>query len=214
MCFSAEVSFAASAVLGLTGVATLKSAALRSYMWLALVPLLFAFQQFNEGILWLNMPLTDASPWYAFTAEKIFMIFAYLFWPVYIPFALFMAESNEKKQITIGITLLAGIAMVTVFVWNYLTWDGTAVDVSVVGQSLHYSANDPKWRAVYIIIILLPCFVSSLRWIKLFGILIALSILATELFFATAFVSVWCFFAAIISLVLFFILRINRPVRF
>jgi hypothetical protein len=42
--------------------------------------------------------------------------------------------------------------------------------------------------------------VSSDRRIQVFGGLIALSLIATELWFAIAFVSVWCFFAAVLSL--------------
>lgn len=53
MCFSATASFTASAVLGITGIATLRQVKFKSLIFLACLPLLFAIQQFNEGLIWL-----------------------------------------------------------------------------------------------------------------------------------------------------------------
>jgi hypothetical protein len=55
-------------------------------------------------------------------------------------------------------------------------------------------------KLIYFVIIVGSLGVSSDRRIQVFGGLIALSLIATELWFADAFVSVWCFFAAVLSL--------------
>lgn len=210
MCFSAEVSFAAAAVLGVTGCATLKANNRKELGWLAAIPLLFALQQFCEGTLWLHMPLSPNSPWIAKAAQYVYMIFAYFFWPVYVPFALMMAEKERKRKYIIGAALLAGLMMISYFAYNYLlNYEGN-VTVTVIGKSLHYSADDPMWRLIYSAIVVIPCFTSSLKWIKLFGVLVIASILVSEFYFSAVFVSVWCFFAALISFVLYGILRANR----
>ena len=56
MCFSAAASFTAGAVLTGIGVATLRKVEHPTYYLFASIPLLFAVQQFSEGVLWLTLP--------------------------------------------------------------------------------------------------------------------------------------------------------------
>ncbi len=53
MCFSAQASFGASAVLGIMGIYALRKAK-QQERFLAMVPLLFAIQQACEGIVWVT----------------------------------------------------------------------------------------------------------------------------------------------------------------
>jgi hypothetical protein len=55
MCFSATASFGASVVLGTIGVATLTKVKERAQVPFAIIPIMFAVQQFTEGILWIGL---------------------------------------------------------------------------------------------------------------------------------------------------------------
>ena len=55
MCFSAEVSFGASAVISTIGVLAVKKSTKKEQLLFALIPLLFGLQQFSEGWLWLAL---------------------------------------------------------------------------------------------------------------------------------------------------------------
>ena len=68
-------------------------------------------------------------------------------------------------------------------------------------------------KLVYFVIIVGSLGVSSERRIQAFGGIIALSLIVTELWFAEAFVSVWCFFAAVLSLYILTILLRTQPVE-
>jgi hypothetical protein len=79
MCFSAQASFGASAVLGIMGIYALHKAKQQERL-LAIVPLFFAVQQACEGIVW----LTYANPSQHFitaAATYSFCFFAYFFGP-------------------------------------------------------------------------------------------------------------------------------------
>mgnify|MGYP000091041284 FL=1 len=81
MCFSATASFAASAVLGATGIATLAKTKDRKMLPLATIPLVFAIQQAIEGGLWLT--IADGG------SDAVLLSALFLF------FALFAFESDS-----------------------------------------------------------------------------------------------------------------------
>jgi hypothetical protein len=61
---------------------------------------------------------------------------------------------------------------------------------------------------IYGIVVLVPLLSSSDRYIRVFGAMIVFSLVITSLLFDHVFVSVWCFFAAVLSFyILIMILR-------
>ena len=61
MCFSATASFTAGITLSALGVATLTQVSSRREILLGSFPLLFAVQQFSEGLVWLTLGQTSLS---------------------------------------------------------------------------------------------------------------------------------------------------------
>jgi len=59
MCFSATASFTAGATLSALGIATLTQIRSRRELLLGSFPLLFAIQQFFEGLVWLTIEQTS-----------------------------------------------------------------------------------------------------------------------------------------------------------
>ncbi|MFY7803698.1 MAG: hypothetical protein ACOVQ7_09740, partial [Limnoraphis robusta] len=59
----------------------------------------------------------------------------------------------------------------------------------------------------YLFIIVIPFFLSSQNWLRCFGLIILISFLLAQAFYFITFVSVWCFFAAILSGSLYFRFR-------
>lgn len=208
MCFSAEASFTAAAVLAVTGIVGLKLAAKKRLFWLALIPLLFATQQLAEGFLWLYLP-NNPNSMIAETSGYIFQFFAYLFWPVYVPFAIMIAEPNRGRQGLIAIALLLGIVESIYFLSN-ATAAGGGTSVDIVNHSIQYSPSDSWFKWTYLAIVAVPSFISSLHWIKAFGVLVVLSFIVADYFYTSTFVSVWCFFSAVISITICCILYRNR----
>jgi hypothetical protein len=207
MCFSTEASFTAAIILGGMGCAITKSAPSKNFYFLASIPLLFALQQLSEGVIWYNFAYHQLPAIFLQFAIRFYLILAFLVWPIWIPLSLFATEEVTWRRFLIGTDLLAGCCLSFVNLSFALKQEAT---VQIVNHSIQYMGSIPNQLIIYPLIVLIPCFLSSLKNIHLFGWLIAGGYLLANYFYQTTFVSVWCFFAAIISVVIYKILRDNQ----
>jgi hypothetical protein len=212
MCFSAGASFAGGAVLSAIGVATIKTNHNPSHKLFAGVPLFFAFQQFSEGVLWLALrPGGDYQLQEA--AAYIFLLMALVIWPSMIPLAVLKMETVPRKR-----KILKGLVVTGTILSAYYSFCLLSFPVSPVINSFHiqYINGFPHILGyiafgIYVIATLTPLFVSSVRKMSLFGILIFISCFITGVFYKEYLTSVWCFFAALISVVVYVIIREAQP---
>lgn len=196
MCFSAPVSFIAGVALVATGVATTRKAPKHERM-VAIVPFIFGVQQLMEGGLWLTL---GSVPWSTFFTYG-FLLFAYVIWPVYTPIAVLSIETSPTrrkilKAFAVLGAIVSGYLLLNMFTHNIMN------EVTQKG-SLTYAQIVTFWKAasvLYIAVTCGSCLLSSRKFIRIFGILLCLSLIAAGLLYLTSFGSVWCFFAALLSL--------------
>jgi hypothetical protein len=211
MCFSPQASFAASAILMTTGVATLRQMSSKNQVWLASIPLLFGIQQFSEGLNWLYLNEQIASQTLFTISQHLFLFFAILMWPTWIPFSFLIIEKVDWRRKLLWINFGIGLAFSVFYIFY-----GKHESVSIVNHSLQYKGQVPfqfYLGILYPIIVLLPIFLSSLKNAWIFGILIAMAYLIADYFYAATFVSVWCFFASFVSLSIYKIIKDNKSIR-
>lgn len=217
MCFSAGASFGASAILGTIGIVTLKKAKATNHVPFAAVPLLFGMQQVAEGALWIGLSSDNSESWKHFPVY-IFLVFAQLVWPVWIPFSILRLENDRVRS-----TILKGILGMGSLISLYLMYCMIVYEVKAEMHSGHilYTINFPTafaWisSVFYFIPTVAPLFVSSIKRIQLLGLGILASFVFTKIYFTEHLISVWCFFAAIISIAVLWIvskLRNAVPLR-
>lgn len=206
MCFSAQASFGASIVLGTMGIYALKKATPPQRL-LAMVPLFFAIQQACEGIVW----VTYSNPAYALLttlATYSFCFFAFFFWPIWIPITTIKMETDPWRQMILQGILIIGSLVSSVLIFSVFQ---NGIQTTVSCHHIRYDIFLPTVLSnigvvFYCIATILPLFVSSKRWLSLFGILTVGSVTLSAFFYETFFVSVWCFFAALLSSVIIWIL--------
>ena len=211
MCFSAGASFAGSVVISTIGIATILKVHKPSQIVFACIPLFFGFQQFIEGCLWYSMQHPEYAQ-YENIFTTTFLIMAQIFWPVMIPLAVLHMEKNKKKKRLLWVFLSLGLTISIFYIYCLLNY---TVTPQISGYHIHYIENSPKTLTfiaflLYLITSITPLFISSIKRTHLLGILMSLSCLITILFFTQYLTSVWCFFAALISAVIFWILRDSR----
>ena len=211
MCFSAGASFAGSVVISTIGIATIIKVHKPSQIVFACIPLFFGFQQFVEGCLWFIMQHPEYAQ-YEKLFTIIFLIMAQVFWPMMIPMAVLHMEKNKKKKGVLWILLCSGISISIFYIYCLLTYNVTP---QISGYHIHYIENSPKTLTfiafiLYLITSITPLFISSIKKTHLLGILMSVSCLITIIFFTQYLTSVWCFFAALISIVIFWILRDSK----
>ena len=214
MCFSTEASFTAAAVLTVVGFLCIRKAPSKCLYWLAVIPLIFAFQQLFEGFLWLTIGRADASPDLLAIEKYGFLFFALFVWPVWIPLSMFMAEKISWRKKLLALFLIAGIAYAISLSWQlFAAWQTQSPSVTIMGKSIRYALPiedrvSNAWN--YLAVALLPPFLSSLRGIWWFGISNVIGVAVAQYFYENSFISVWCFFAAWVSLILYFVLSKNK----
>jgi hypothetical protein len=209
LCFSATASFTAGTALSAVGAVTVHKSRGRSELPLALVPLLFGVQQLAEGALWLslrrNLPMVQS--W----ATYIFSLFSHVVWPMFVPFAILLVETSRRRKSAIKIFQVLGIS-VGLYLFFFLVRFG--VTAHVHRRSIFYDSPHFYILAVLVIYLGATCLsglFSSHRCINAFGVLaFVLAIVAYQVS-VTTFVSVWCFYAAVLSLLIFF--HFNGPMQ-
>lgn len=208
MCFSASASFIAGASLCAVGVATLKRTEARAELPFAIIPLLFGIQQLTEGVIWLTFRYE--APLLQQTMTYVYSGFSHVLWPIYVPFAMGVLEAVRWRKKAIFAFEAAGIP-----VGLYLLYFLVALPVvaEVIGRNIVYVS--PHFYTIPVMVLYLAatcvsCFFSSHGFVRLFGVLALLSFLAAALVNVMALVSIWCFFAAILSLLIYIHLRFRH----
>jgi len=207
MCFSAEASFAGGVIISAIGLAVVTKVHKPSQLLFASIPLFFGLQQFTEGVLWLTIP----NPEYVGIqkiATYLFLVMADVLWPTLIPLSVLMMENKARKRKIIWYLLFAGISVSIYYACCLLFLNVTP---QIMGYHILYNSDFPKLIAIPVFILYLaatltPLFVSSIERTHMMGILMFFSCLVTAIFFTQYLTSVWCFFAALISGVIYWIL--------
>jgi hypothetical protein len=215
MCFSAEASFGSAAALVAVGGYCVSRAVRNDYRYLplALTPVFFGVQQAAEGFVWLGLHHDDTM--LVQRASVVFLYFALAFWPFWIPFSLLWPEARQPARVFF--VVMVALSVVWLFLFLPIAIDPSKwLRTEVVHHSIAYGVDDlpgfqlvPRviWRLAYLAFIAGPLAVASpggggkrLRLIG--GGTIAVLFAVSYGIYWYAFTSVWCFFAALLSLAL------------
>ena len=204
MCFSATASFSAGVVLLGIGTLTLRSALAthqRRALPFAAIPMLFAVQQFVEGVIWLTF--SHEAPLLNSVMTHVYSFFSHVLWPVYVPVAALLMEPAGWRRPALIAFVAAGAA-----VGAYLLYILLAFPVVSRPTGQHVEYDSPHFFAavtmtLYLLSTALSPLLSTHRMVVVFGALALLSFGVAYAFYATWFISVWCFFAALLSSVVY-----------
>lgn len=215
MCFSSTVSYSAAAVLATAGLYAIRQSGRlpAPYRMWAAIPVLFGIQQAFEGRVWQLLDAGNAAG--AVPYALGFHFFSHFLWLWWLPLASYLVEPEKmRKKFFYGCALFGAFAGTLVYsvMLSHPEW----MSIAVRGDSIRYGFSFPYRSsihlpitpaALYALTILVPLFFSSHRQIRIFGGLAALSMVFTSAAFGYAYVSVWCFFASVLSLYLAHMIR-------
>lgn len=197
MCFSASASFVASGGLAVVGAATLHVAPKRRRL-LALIPFAFAVQQAFEGVQWLYLDrgTTCAAAGYGYT----FLAFA--FWPIFIPSLVYTFDRAGRPLVKwfLGLGIVVGL-------WNLFALGTGTLTITVASSRIAYWL-DVTWGPIGVVLYVLALcgslFASRIRAFRWFGLVVLATAVTSYVWFRPGFPSVWCYFAALLSGLVFF----------
>lgn len=198
MCFSFTASVTAGATLTAAGALTVRLARRRAELPLASVPLLFGVQQLLEALVWWSLDHDD--PRLDVVSTHAYMLFSHVLWPVFVPFAMRCVEVVRWRRraqaalLAVGVVVsLDGLAIVL----------GGAPSAHVQGSSLQYERPSVAVIALYVVATCGAALLSGRRPLRLIGAGALGLALVTWWLYTAVFVSVWCFFCAVLTVAIF-----------
>jgi len=208
MCFSAGASFTAGVLLTAVGMETLRKVHKPSQIVFASITVFFALQQFTEGVLWLVITRAGYAGIQAI-ATCIFIVMAQVIWPVMIPVSVLLMEKNKTRKRILFVLLAAGTSAALYGLYNLVFHP---VHAEISGMHIIYKNNFNNSLGLpallfYMAVTVIPFFVSGIKRMYVLGIVMGLSFIAAAVFYMQYVTSVWCFFAAVVSFVIFYMIR-------
>ena len=201
MCFSATANFVGSGVLGGVGVVTFTKVKHRRELLFAALPMLFAIHQFIEGFVWLGLDgiLSQAV---AHDMGAAFMLYAQGLLPFLLPLSVLLFEPNatSRRRMMPFLVLGGGTTL-------YILWALTAfpLELYVKGNSIVYINQATNNMAVALLYVIATCgslFFSKIKMMVIFGAANLVILLAVMEFKRYAFTSLWCAYAAVVSVII------------
>ena len=212
MCFSAGASFTAGAVISTIGVASLREVSNPSQRLFAAIPLIFGIQQFAEGCLWLTLQNGDYAIIQKISAY-VFLLTADALWPVIIPLSVLLLEEDSKRRKILRILLFTGIILASYYAYFILFF---TVTPQILNCHIYYDTFTPESLMIpafliYLSVTITSLSVSSIKNLHVLGILMFLSCVVSVIIYTKNTTSVWCFFAAVISGMIYYIIIASQP---
>jgi len=224
MCFSSSASFVLAAALLPLGVASVRYCREQQrseLLPLAVTPLLFSVQQALEGVVWLGLA-PGGSDRLVHAAALSYLFFAYAFWLVWFPWCVLQLNRQAppplRRRILVGLLMLG--LLIGAVLWWPLLLDASRLQPAVVNGFLDYRTTSlvDRWinlgvgSTAYGVVVIVPLMLSASGRLRGFGAGILATFLVSHLVSGHAFASVWCFFSALLSASLYWILRDPEPV--
>jgi hypothetical protein len=206
MCFSATANFVASGVIGSIGVATLRHVDHPRSVLFAATPMLFALHQFIEAFVWLGLD-RRIGPVAFHHAAFLFILYAQGILPLLMPLAVLLMEPPGWRR--------RGVAMATAIGALVCAWATYAVIAFPSRALVEYHSiayrnpmTDGAWVAGgYVVATCGALLLSTHKVVRWFGILNVVGLTIVMIIKGYAFTSVWCLYAATLSIMLYWQFR-------
>ncbi|MDZ4747570.1 MAG: DUF6629 family protein [Bacteroidota bacterium] len=205
MCFSATASFIAGGVLSVIGVATIQKTENKQEIPFASIPLLFGIQQIIEGVIWLTF--RNPAPELNGVMTFIYALFSHTLYQIFVPYSILLLETIPWRRIFLFIFLITGIAVSLYLLYFLIKFPVTSI---VINNHVRYLS--PHFyiylvTGAYVVSASISALFSSHKLVNIFGALLLLSFSGVYLFQKLALISVWCIFAALMSVVIYVYFR-------
>jgi len=208
MCFSAAASFTAGASLCVLGAASIRKADSPHQYSFAALPIVFGVQQIIEGLVWVSLQ-NDGWSHVTLPASMTFLLIAQIVWPILMPYSFLQMEQDVRRKWILKWFLLPGVIVASYFLYCLISFE---VKTEAIHHHVFYKLDFPKTlipyaAGFYLIATVIPPLLSRNIKIQLIGVVFLVAYIVSRLFFQPSLISVWCFFAIVVSLFIYLALR-------
>jgi hypothetical protein len=202
MCYSPVASFTSAALIATIGVATLRQVRSPRALLFGATPMLFALHQFTEGLVWLGLQ-GRIGPIGRDHAAFLFTLYAQGLLPFLMPLAVTLMEpAGWRRKAMVGLTAIGAVAAL----WDAYGLIFLPTQVLVDHDAIAYRNVMTGSLTISLLYILASCgslLMSSFPVVRWYGLLNVIALSIVQIVRAYAFASVWCFYAALMSIMLY-----------
>ena len=200
MCFSVEADVTVGLLILPVAVASLREVRHVREVPFAALPLLFALHQLVEALVWAGAE-GRGSPAVQHAAAGIYLAYALPVLPTLVPVAVLLLEPRGARLRVAPFAVL-GMVVSAYFAWALLTEPFTVI---VHAHAIEYDTglvHGGVWALLYIVAVIGPFVLSGYPSIVAFGWLNLACLTVVAVVYLAAFVSLWCVFAACLSVLI------------
>ncbi len=207
MCFSPEADAAVGVIVTAVGVDTLRHVRAPKEIVLGALPLLFGIHQLTEAFVWWGLEGRVAHEIQTI-AMWAYLVFAFTLLPILVPLAVGLVERKLGRR-----RIIAAFGALGAAVAVGLTVPMFRGPVTATMQSRHIEydiealARGGQLTSLYVIATCGALLASSYRDLATFGVVNLIAVPVLMWLTVGGFVSLWCFWAAIASVVIAFHFR-------
>jgi uncharacterized protein DUF6629 len=179
--------------------------------------LFFGIQQIGEGFVWTALNHGESTR----SASLFFLFFALAFWPFWFPVLTTIMEPKPVRKWIFAAISLAATTWFWILYFPLLVGPESLLETEKKFHSIKYDydglaiydhIDKGPLRIIYLLCVAIPPMFCSESWGLIPGLVLGASALVAALLFNHAFISVWCFFAAVLAIYLCFVFyRLPRP---
>ena len=201
VCFSPEADFAAGAAVAGVGIATLRQLRSPRELIVGALPLLFGLHQLIEGFVWLGLRGQVSVGW-GNVAKGAYIMYAHAVLPAIVPVGFMLLEPDRRRR-----RWLSPLVCLGPLLGAYLLWQVTAYPVGAqeAGHCINYTThtpNDVALALLYVIVTCGPALISSRRYLRWFGVVSVIGVIATAMIRVDELTSLWCLYVAMVSVLI------------
>ena len=211
MCFAPEADALVGGIVIGVGIDALRHVHRPQQILLASLPLLFGLHQLTEAFVWWGLQGHLAES-VERVAVWVYLVFAFSALPVLVPVAVGLIERvAARRRVMCGFGVL-GVAVASVLTVAMLRGPIHAmIDGRHVAYTVDAVAHGGQLTALYVVATCGALLASSYRDIARIGALNLVAIPVLMWFTISGFVSLWCFWAAVVSIAIAIHLRRVAP---
>ncbi len=212
MCFSPDADFTAGTVIVGVGVATLRRVRTRRELIVGALPLLFGIHQLVEGFVWLGLD-GQVSVGLGDAAKQAYIVFAHAALPIIVPFGFRLIEPDRRRARWMSPLVCLGLVMGLYLLWQVTAYPvGAQEDAHCIDYTTH-APNNVLIGGLYVLATCGPALISSRRYLRWFGLISVVGVIATALVRVDELTSLWCVYVALVSVLILEHFRRQRAIE-
>jgi len=212
MCFSPEADFSAGVVVAGIGIETVRRVRAPRELIVGALPLLFGIHQLVEGFVWLGLR-GQVSGGLGDAAKLAYILYAQVALPIIVPVGFMLLEPDRRRARWMWPSVCLGLAVSAYLLWQVTAYPVGAHEAARCIDYTTHTSNNVLVGLVYVVATCGPALIASHRYLRWFGLVSLVGVIATTFVRVDELTSLWCLYVALVSVLILSYFRRERAIE-